>query len=220
MLNSEWNFTSPSPELSTIEPPPTPVMWWGGLTQVFQLVWHKDSVSAVMRWTDRSLGCVWHKDRVSAVTRWTVLVSDTRTVSVLWRGGLTQVSGQCLTQGQGQCCDEVDWHRPLTQGQGQGHVWHKDGVSAVMRWTAGCAAGGWRVPQLCPESGWRRREWPLPVASSSGCTPHLQNQPISESCPATEKTAPAKTKTNKKQSKNTFCGVQNQSVSPVQQGRK
>ena len=129
MLNSEWNFTSPSPELSTIEPPPTPVMWWGGLTQVFQLVWHKDSVSAVMRWTDRSLGCVWHKDRVSAVTRWTVLVSDTRTVSVLWRGGLTQVSGQCLTQGQCQCCDEVDWHRS------PGSAWHKDRVSAVMRWT-------------------------------------------------------------------------------------
>ena len=28
-----------------------------------------------------------------------------------------------------------------------------DSVSAVMRWTAGFAVGGWRVPQPCPESG-------------------------------------------------------------------
>ena len=39
------------------------------------------------------------------------------------------LSGPCLTQGQGHCCDEVDWHRSL------GRVWHVDRVSAVMRWT-------------------------------------------------------------------------------------
>ena len=110
------------------------VLWWGGLTQVSGpcLTHGQGHCCDEVDW-HRSLGRVWHKDRVTAVMRWIdtglLAMSDTWTGSVLWWGGLTQVSWPCLTQGRGQCCDEVDWHRSL------GHVWHKDGVSAVMRWT-------------------------------------------------------------------------------------